>query len=333
MKTGGIKRRRNSTSTKPSNKPYKRRKVSKNVKRQRSKAFTSNQYLTDQFDKRVDYVAVKARKDSRKVKKDIKFKNAVMKALTPQVPTINKLYVTTAVSVTNTGATDQCYVIFHMRPWEGQAATPGTGTLYNEPAQVDLKDMYDELAAGMDSVSYSTDFVVKSSMMDIYVEPTGTTDCIFDVYEIVYQKKKGNPVDQFGSLYTIYNSAIGNGTSGANQISLGTRGGSPFDLTQALRDVGVKVVKKTSNFVQTGSGGFQYTVKDYRRQNIQGTVANSDLNDKFCMQGFTKSVLIICKTLVSDSSSVTGFRASREVHYRIEPKINSQSYKEFTGLN
>lgn len=336
MRTGTSTPRKRKTSGGSKPPTPKRAKSTKSV-RNAAKASTSKQFISDQRDLRVDYVAVK-KGTSLKTKREIKFKSKVGKALQSQLPIVTKLYTNVGTSVTNTGTTDQSYVVYHMRPWDGQSATPGAGTLYNEPAQNDLKDISTELttsmAAGADI--FSGNYMVKSSVMEIYVEAIGSMDCVFDIYEIVYQKKKGNPINSLASLTSVL---VGSGvlnpqvTNAGGVLHMGIRGVTPFDMGTLIRDAGIKVVKKSTNFVQGGAGGFTYIVKDYRSQKIDQTSLSVDLASKFCIQGFTKSVLIVCKPLVADSSGVAGFRATRDVHYRVQPVVNRYGGLEYSGQN
>lgn len=328
-------KRKRATSTGSIRGKTKKSKKSIATKRRSAKASTSRQFVTDQYDTRVDYVAVR-KQTAAKVIGAQKFKSKVMKALQTQVPTITKLYTTTSISVTNTGLTDQSFVVFHMRPWDCQAAVPGSGTLYNEPAQNDLQDIGAELSAGMAVGStdlFSPNYTLKSSIMEVYVEAVGTMDCVFDIYEIVYQKKEGSPINGYANFTATLGALTGAQTNASGQLSLGNRGVTPFDLTFLLRDIGIKVVKKSTNFVQTGSGGFTYIVKDFRKQNIDYAQTNNTLDNKYCIQGWTKSILIVCKPLVNDSSAVAGFRATRDVHYRVQPETNIYAAKEYTGQN
>lgn len=324
-----IRKRKNSGSKST---PSKRAKSAKSV-RNAAKASTSKQFVSDQRDIRVDYVAVR-KKPSLKKKRDINMKKKVLSALQQQAPVITKLYTNTNISVTNTGLTDQSYIIFHMRPFDGQAATPGSGTLYNEPAQNDLADIGVELDTAMDggTDAFSRNYLLKSSVMEIYCEPVGTIDCVFDIYEIVYQKKKGNPINQSASLQATL-AASGGLQAGGTALTMGVRGVTPFDLPALIRNYGAKVIKKSTNFCQAGAGGFTYIVKDFRKQQVDYPQLSIDLGSKFCLQGFTKSVLIVCKPLVNDSSGVAGFRATRDVHYRVQPAVNQYSALEYSGQN
>lgn len=190
MKSGSIKRRRSSVGGSSS----KKRKFARGRKRGAKKAATARQFVTDQFDVRVDYVASK-RKSNRKMKAEKAFAARVQKALTPTLPTFSKIYQVTETTAAITAGTGQGYLIFHMRPLNG------TAVANIEPAQGELFDMSSELSTtGVGAPNQSGDYFIKSSVMNIDVEMTGNTDAIVDVYEIVYQKKFTDPTETFASF-------------------------------------------------------------------------------------------------------------------------------------
>lgn len=317
---GGQKRKRGSGGN---TKSVKRRKTSVKTKRRRAKAAASNQYLTDQHDKRVDYVAVK--KPRKNVKKDIMFRQKVIDALQPTSPTVTKIKQVTETTAAITAGTGQGYLIFHMRPYNGSAVAN------IEPAQDDLLDISNELQSIKGAVAdseLSGFYYLKSSIMTIDVEMTGTTDAVVDVYEIVYQKKAGDPTDSYASFNSMITAAASAGGMGTS-LTMATRGVTPFDLTRLIRDFGAKVVKKTSNMITGGAGGFQYTVKDYRKQKFNGS---SLVDNQFCVQGWTKTVLIVGYQLVSDGGGST-IRAYATKHYRIQPINNETTSYNWSGIN
>lgn len=324
MKGGAVKRRRNSTGKKT----VKRRKITQKAKRRSAKAATSSQYLTDQFDKRVDYVAVK--KSNKNVKRDIEFRNKVVKALTPTLPTVTKIKRVNVTSFAiSTPASEQQYLIFHMRPQNS------TNVLNIEPAQDDLADISSELAATKGAITdseLSPSYWVISSVMDIDVEPVGSGDSVIDVYEIVYQKKAGDPTDQYVSFNAALTDANILGQGMGTTLSMTSRGVTPFDITGLIRNLGAKVVKKSSSLLTAGAGGFTYTVKDYRKQLYNPQNITGDTFSSFCLQGWTKTVLMVQRALVSDGGG-TQFRAVATKHYRVRPISNEQSTANWTGIN
>lgn len=289
----------------------KKRKVSRNKRIGKAKASVSRDILTDQFDKRVDYVHVK-----KAVKtKDIAFKNKVMKALATQQPVQTRLFTLSSSATATTTVTEQAWQIFHLKPYQGQAAAPGAGSLYNEVAQNDLLSM--GASSGM-----SDNYWIKQAWMDVYCENTSANDGILEVYELDYVPRAGNPINQYASFNAALTAAIAATTTiGGNAYNLNYRGVTPFDIATLLRDFGIRVVKKMVTDLQS-NGRFMYTLKDYRRHYVNADSLAKDLGSKFCVQGMTKSLLCVLKCLQNDGA-VT-LRASVDKHYRIQPTNDKQ---------
>lgn len=309
------KRRR--PPTPPRGPPAKKRKVSRPTKIKRAKAAVSRDILTDQFDKRVDYVHVKKRVNSSAVN----FKKKVQAVFQTQMPYITKLYTVPSASTGTTTGVEQAWQIFHLKPWAGQAAVPGAGTLFNEQAQNDLNDIFVELSAGGGTGALSESYWIKSAIMDIHVENTGATDVLLEVYELDYVMRTGTPINQYASFNAALTAAIAGTTTLGTAYSLNTRGVTPFDIVELLRTFGVRVTKKMSSDLQS-NGRFAYTVKDYRRQYVNSDSIQKDLTSKFCIQNMTKSLLVIAKPYHDATAS---FRASADKHYRIQPLPEQQA--------
>lgn len=300
----------------------KKRKVSRASKVKRAKAAVSRDILTDQFDKRVDYVHVR-----KAVKKaPILFKKKVLSALQTQLPVVTKLYTVAGAATAGTTVTEQVWQIFHLKPWDGQAAAPGAGSLYNEVAQNDLKDISEEVGAvelGGEGDSLSGNYWIKQARMEVFAENTSANDGVLEVYELDYVPRAGGPINQYASFNAVLTAALAGTTTLGTAYNLNTKGVSPFDIADLLRTFGVRVVKKMTIDLQ-GNGRFTYPVKDYRRHYVNATAAGKDLSSKYCVQNMTKSVLLVLKCLQNDGA-VT-LRASAEKHYRIQPVTQGQDY-------
>lgn len=112
---------------------------------------------------------------------------------------------------------------------------------------------------------------------------------------------------------------------------MATRGVTPFDITALVREYGAKVVKKSTNMIQGGAGGFQYVVKDFRKQAYNSDVFAATPNYPI-IQGWTKTVLLVAYQLVSDGGGST-MRAYCTKHYRCQPITNQYAAKDFSGIN
>lgn len=298
----------------------KKRKVSRATKVKRAKAAVSRDVITDQYDKRVDYVHVKKRVN----KAPILFKKKVLSALQTQLPVITKLYTTATAGTAATTVSEQVWQVFHLKPWAGQAAAPGAGSLYNEVAQNDLSDISTELDTatfGESNATLSSNYWIKQAFMEVFAENTSANDGILEVYELDYVPRAGNPINQYASFNAALTAAIAGTSNIGTAYSLNTKGVSPFDISELLRTYGIRVVKKMTIDLQS-NGRFTYPVKDYRKHYVNATAIQKDLGSKYCVQNMTKSVLMVLKCLQNDGA-VT-LRATAEKHYRIQPIDDTQ---------
>jgi len=193
MPRRGVKR--GAAPPSPRDLPAKRRKVSRPTKIKRAKAAVSRDIITDQFDKRVDYVHVKKGYN----KAAVNFKKKVEAVFQTQIACATKLYTVPQAPTSTATSVQQAWQIFHLKPWEGQAAIDGGGgTLFNEQAQSDLSDISNELATGGGVGSgYSSNYYIKSAWMELLVENTGTVDTLLEVYELDYVMRDGHPINQY----------------------------------------------------------------------------------------------------------------------------------------
>lgn len=301
------RKRKRTKSTKKSNK---RTKSAVNKKSAVARTIT-----TADRDFRVDYVAPTKPKYNKSVKR---FQGKVMKALQRTLPMGTRLFVKGNVRTVTTAITEQCFQIFHLKPWQGSANTPGAGSLWNEQAQA---DMYDLATIGLGSVTTKT--VIKYAEMEITVQnPEATSDMIVDLYELVYVKKAGNPINQYASLKAAVDNAQTYTTTGGTAFpanALTVFGITPFDIVAMVASLGIKVEKKVS-FSLKADGIINYIMKDYRRTVVQGETA-IDLANKFCVQGVTRSVLLIGRGAGNDA--IVGFRASVIKRYQLMGLTNN----------
>jgi len=319
----GQKRKRPASGAKSN----KRRKANTGRKIKRAKAAVYNSVITEQSDKRVDYVSVK--KPIGKAKREIVFKNKVFKALEKTTPLVTKLFNMASAATVSGGAGNQCWQVFHLKPWRGSAAAPGAGSAYNEAAQTDLYKIADDIYSNATATELSHNYWIKQAWMDIAVENAGSNDGILEIYELVYLQKPGSPMNGFASFNAALTGALATTTTlGGTAPSLTERGYGPFDITALLREYGIKVVKKVT-VEMTANDKTIYTVKDYRKHYIDYDSAGGSTL-KYCVPGLTKSVLLIGKTTQNDGA-VT-LRASAEKHYRIQPTYEQQELT-LGGLN
>lgn len=300
-----------STRRPPTPPPGPRRKKLKRTP-PRKKANVANSLITEQRDFRVDYVAPSKPKYNKSVKK---FQTKVMKALQRVHPVVSKIYTNSSVQTLTVANSEQVWQIFHLKPFRGQASVPGSGSLWNEQAQVDIYAIANnlELIAGL-----SDNFTVKYAEMEICcANSQANADVNLDMYVLEYVTKAGNPMNQFGSFKAALDAGIASTTTIGGAYDLNAFGHSPFDIVALLRDYGIKVVKKVT-FVLRQDDVCTYRHKDYKRHVFDRDSLVTDLDNKFCIQGKTTSVLIVGRPAGSDL--ISGFRASCIRRYHVQPE-------------
>lgn len=280
----------------PAKTPKKKRRLSAVT---RSGKLRSN-FVIGNHDARTDYVA-KPKKYNKSMKN---FQNKVMKVLYKRDPKILKIQTVanaTTVVPSATNSTEQAWQIFHMRPWNGSAAVPGVGTLYNESAQNDLTDLMTELGA---TDVPSERWKVIRSEMDLTIQ--SAVGGVLEIYELVYlQKEQASIVDQ-ASFQVVLTDAINNLQALGTSLSLNRRGVTPFDITSLVKFYGVKVIKK-SVFLLQANGALNYRMTDYTHDTID-KLAMADASVGFCLPGTTRSALVVYKPAFAstDASIVAG---------------------------
>lgn len=305
--SGTDKRKR--PPTPPRDKPAKRRRVTERKK----KAATAASLITEQRDFRVDYVAPTKSKYNKSVRK---FQTKVMKALQRIHPVVSKIYTLGNVQTVTAAVTEQVWQAFHLKPYQGQAAVSGAGTLYNEQAQNDIYDIGFELDG---TAALSTNFTVKYAEMEISVQNSqASSDLNLDMYVLEYVSKAGNPINQFASFSAALTAAIGQTTTLGTAYDLTRFGTSPFDITSLIRDYGIKVAKKVT-FVVKADDIVTYRHKDYKRHVFDWVALGTDLSGKFCIQGKTTTVLLVGRPAGNDA--INGFRASAIKRYHVQPEF------------
>lgn len=300
-----------STRRPPTPPPGPRRKKLKRTPA-RKKTNVANSLITEQRDFRVDYVAPSKPKYNKSVKK---FQTKVMKALQRVHPVVSKIYTNASVQTLTVANSEQVWQVFHLKPFDGTASVPGSGSLWNEQAQGDISAIANNLTG---TAGLSDNFTVKYAEMEICcANSQANADVNLDMYVLEYVSKAGNPMNQFASFKAALDAGIAATTSLGTTYNLNAFGHSPFDIVALLRDYGIKVVKKIT-FVLRQDDVCTYRHKDYKRHVFDRSSLQTDLTNKFCIQGKTTSVLIVGRPAGSDL--ISGFRASCIKRYHVQPE-------------
>lgn len=306
MPKSGAKRTR--PPTPPRGRARKKRRTSARSK----KSSVVNNLITEQRDFRVDYVAPKKRGYNKSVKN---FQTKVMKVLQRIHPVVSKIYTLGNVATATAAVTEQFWQIFHLKPYAGQSAVPGAGSLYNEQAQNDISDIGTELSA---TAGLSTNFTIKYAELEVAIQNSqASSDVLLDIYELEYVRKAGNPINAYGSFNAVLTDALSATTTMGTAYDLTRFGVTPFDVVALVRDYGVKIVKKVT-FVVKADDVVTYRMKDYKRHVFDIGALNADLSNKFCIQGKTKSLLIVGRGAGNDA--INGCRMSAIKRYHVQPE-------------
>lgn len=294
------KRKASTSSKKPA--PKRQRKGSNPRGLSRLNAVVGN------HDARIDYVAKKP-KYNKSLKK---FQDKVMKVLYKRDPKIMKLKTLDTVQTVVTATTEQAWQIFHMRPWNGSAATPGAGSLYNEQAQNDVSDIFADLGA----ISADRLKILRSEM-EVSLLSSGIG--VIDIYELVYLKKPNAAIVDQASFNAVLTDALANVNALGTALTLNRRGVTPFDITSLVKDYGVKVIKKSVFLVQSNQG-LSYRMTDYSHDVID-TTQMTDSSTGFCLPGMTRSLLVIWKPAATEATG--SFLANCNKRYQVQYIRNS----------
>lgn len=304
---------RTKRGTTPPTQPRKQRAKKAKPTASRKKASVANSLITEQRDFRVDYVAPTKPKYNKSVKK---FQTKVMKALQRVHPVVSKIFTLASTSTLTAANTEQCWQIFHLKPFQTQAAVPGAGSLYNEQAQADINTINTNLSV---TAGLSSNFTIKYAEMEISIQNSqASNDQNLDLYVLEYVHKAGNPINQYANFNAVLTAALAGTTTIGTAYDLNRFGVSPFDITALVRDYGVKIVKKVT-FVLKSDDVVSYRHKDYKRHVFDYDSLVSDLSSKFCIQGKTTSCLLIGRGTAADA--VSGFRASCIKRYHVQPEF------------
>lgn len=266
--------------------------------RRRNKKQTSGIGVTDHYDARLIYRKRRMRPRMRRRWKQ--FKNKVLavseKGLGSQTVVFN-----TTISAFNAVAGEQVY------------ATCGLYTANSTVSYYNDMDSIGALNAGAVttpttglSVSASSKVIFKSAVLDLTIRNASTVATAggpvltsearleVDIYEVILKR-----ADEEGAVYTTLadlfnqNSARTDPIGGAGtELSLITRGVTPFDLTYALSNFGIKILSKRKYQISNGDQ-ITYQVRDPRRHVFPQRELTS--TEGFAFRGLTRMVVIVGK--------------------------------------
>lgn len=183
-----------------------------------------------------------------------------------------------------------------------------------------------DLAALTTNLSNVSKIYLRSAVLDLTLTNIGGVNCEVDIYHVKFWKE--NRLDNPYSAHTVsVTSTIV--PSGGSQLSMTTRGCTPFDIPQWISLTGMKILRKTKVFISSGLS-HTYQIRDARNRQL----LKSDISDfqalgagDFVLPGWTQGVIVAYKP-------VAGVQANQvTIHMGVTRKYcyAYEEYAETTG--
>lgn len=201
-----------------------------------------------------------------------------------------------------------------------------------------LENTGDPTSAAGINVDTTTRMIFKSAVLDMTIRNTSTEDdgasisndmtLETDIYEIVmskYAMQQNTTYDNMGGILATQEKVINDPSAGAEtSVDIDFRGVTPWDLTPALSQFGLKIMKKTKYFIRGGQT-VTYQIRDPKRRVC--TRASAIQNSVGCNKpGWTRHVLIIYK-------SIPGFTISSTVREQLTVGYTRKYLYKIEGAN
>lgn len=175
----------------------------------------------------------------------------------------------------------------------------------------------------------------ESAVLDVTISNPNTTTIELDVYRIVYKKQlKGN----FTSLKNLYDTATGteytntvtkNDLTNKPQLTISSRGATPFEIGVASSMGNLKIVKK-EKFLITAGQCVTMQIRDSTNRTFNPNDFFASQNS-YRYQDWTQSMLFIAKKVAEDASPCTlQVGCTRIYKYNMEGQKNNYAYKMTT---
>lgn len=155
-----------------------------------------------------------------------------------------------------------------------------------------------------------------SGIMDVTFCNTGTNVVELDVY-VVYHRKyvKSNAIGT--SFVTGQTNTDRINPANAQEITVNTRGVTPFDIPAAISSEGLKIVKKTKYFINANGGIATYQVRDPKNYIVNAD--NFENNSGYACPGKTHSILCVLKNVTGVAGNASlNVGVTRKYCYTVE---------------
>lgn len=135
--------------------------------------------------------------------------------------------------------------------------------------------------------------IFKSAIMDMTLVNKGTISLEVDLYHVVFWKKNNDKNFDDTVTRAVAETDL---TAGTTTLSLKTRGATPFDIPQIMRQTGMKILKKIKYFLGAGNCA-TYQIRDARNRRFPTSAlpANLAVNEEFILPGWTQGIIVVHK--------------------------------------
>lgn len=154
--------------------------------------------------------------------------------------------------------------------------------------------------------------VFMSAVLDLTMRNSGENDAEVDIYEIEYRDRTQS--NSFWEMEGNASNTVTNIPGVVNGVRLITRGATVFDLPKLIVYGKIKVVKKTKVFLPKGNTS-NYQIRDARNRIFDGGELADDIG--YIKPGYTRTVLLIAKSIVGLGSTDISYAATRKYSYKI----------------
>lgn len=308
--------------------------VSSRTRNTNRRRYTSGQGVTEQYDKKTIY-----RKKYMPKGKKIRWRRFKKKVYAISEKTLgSRTYVVnTQASPQTTTATTQLSYDVSLYGYKS------TENRHNDVVNIVNEEITtDPTAIGGETTDLTTKFIFQSGIMDMTIRNAAfnRTDATtntpvqveLDIYEVMVGKDTDNTNNDLNKLVDLFDKASGDTkTIGGNisNLTIQSRGATPWDLPVALSRYRIKILKKTKYFLGA-SQTMTYQYRDPKRR----VVPKQRVTERsgFSRPGWTKSLLIIAKSVpgftvgagVGETTVKLDIGVTRKYLYKIEGMNDSR---------
>lgn len=298
------------------------------------KQISSGRGITHEYDRKLIYK--KKRMPRKKRKRWLKFSKKV-KAVSEKSLGARTVVYNTSVEFDNSTANNQ--VVGGVGLYTGYRAGVGNEYLSDLYETYDNENQGNPTAADGETTDLTSKFMFQSAVLDLTIRnishaggtPSILRDTIeLDIYELTASKLfTDTAAGQYTSLKDLFDQAgsdmkqIGASATGTQ---IGKRGCTPWDVTEALSQGGLKIYKKTKYFLGSGQT-MTYQMRDPRRHVVHGQGMKE-------MEGInhpklTKWILILAKVVPGITVGTTG----SDTHEKIVVGLTRKYFYKIEGMN